>query len=329
MGGETRHGRCWFCGEAHLRHGDPPEHIIPAAIGGTLTTDRVAYSCNNELGKSIDQPFLKDVIVAMDRAFFDIRDPRRHQDRPPPNPEHKAELEDGTEIKIEMRGGPWRPILRPGVEQVDDRTYHVTASSAAEAERIMEKRLDRLRRDGVDVSGVEITQQRTHRAASAKVTMMVDPTIRLRASAKIALGILSKVLPDEWLDSNDAERLFGWLRDAQPKLRDGKGETIALPREVPEVLDDIVRPPEHLIFSMADGRDAIGLWIVLFGHEVLVDRFELGGLQRPNKFGWAMDPKKRTLTETDIERLSLRKVVALMKREGQPVSADLQALVDE
>jgi hypothetical protein len=36
-----RSGRCWYCGEKVLREGDPLEHVIPAAIGGTLTTNRV------------------------------------------------------------------------------------------------------------------------------------------------------------------------------------------------------------------------------------------------------------------------------------------------
>jgi hypothetical protein len=43
---EARPGRCWYCGKQSLRVGDPLEHAIPAAIGGTLKIDRVCGECN-------------------------------------------------------------------------------------------------------------------------------------------------------------------------------------------------------------------------------------------------------------------------------------------
>ena len=61
---EARPGRCWYCGKQSLRVGDPLEHAIPAAIGGTLKTDRVCGECNQRARSEIDWPLQRDFLVA-------------------------------------------------------------------------------------------------------------------------------------------------------------------------------------------------------------------------------------------------------------------------
>ncbi|MGD9737529.1 MAG: HNH endonuclease, partial [Solirubrobacterales bacterium] len=174
MSAPSRPGRCWFCGNEHLAVGDPPEHIVQAALGGTLTTDRVARECNSELSKSIDKPFLDDFFIALQRVFFDIRDPRRRQDRPPPNPRHEGELADGTPIKVEMRGAPWQPIIEPRLLQDDEKVFRITAPTIEAAEAMMEKKLKRLQRDGVDVSSLSIQNVENKEAVEAKINVSID-----------------------------------------------------------------------------------------------------------------------------------------------------------
>lgn len=210
--GSMRSGRCWACGEEHLAVGDPVEHIVQAALGGTLTTDRFARACNTKLGELIDQPFIEDHFVALARVLFDIRDPRRRKDRPPPHPRHEAELNDGTPIKVEMRDGLWRPVITPRLVEEgegEELVFRITARSQAEADEMMRKKLERLKRDGHDVSAYEMRNVEHEDAAEAKMTVSIDGTIRVRAVAKMTLGALSKVLPDEWLDTPDAKRLQG------------------------------------------------------------------------------------------------------------------------
>lgn len=61
---EARPGRCWYCGKQTLRVGDPLEHAIPAAIGGTLKIDRVCGECNQRARSEIDWPLQRDFLVA-------------------------------------------------------------------------------------------------------------------------------------------------------------------------------------------------------------------------------------------------------------------------
>lgn len=316
IGGPNRPGRCWYCGAEHLAVDDPPEHIIQAAIGGTLTTDRVARDCNSQLSKLVDQPFLDDFFIALQRAFFDIRDPRRRQDRPPPNPRHQGELADGTPIKVEMRGGPWQPIITPRLIQDDEKVFRITASSMEEAEAMMEKKLERLQRDGVDVSSFSINNVENQEAVEAKINISIDGTIRVRALAKMTLGVLSLVLPDEWLDSPDALRLLGWLWE-KPKSAGGKGLPMVAPAAIPDLMSDMCAPPEHLIFFMPDGPEAVNLLTVLFGREILGQKIQLHGTPSPGKLAWAIDPMALTLKETDFDQLALRVVRAMTEAEGE------------
>jgi hypothetical protein len=316
-----RPGRCWFCGKEHLAVGDPPEHVVQAALGGTLTTDRVAEECNTELGKSIDEPFLDDFFIALERVFFDIRDPRRRQDRPPPNPRHEAELADGTPIKVEMRGGPWQPMIEPRLLQDDEKVFRITAPSVEIAEEMMQKKLERLQRDGIDVSSTSIERVENREAVEAKVNVSIDGTIRVRAVAKMALAVLSKVLPDEWLDSPDAERLLGWLRADKPRTVSGDGVAMAAPTRILDLMAHMCAPPEHLIFFQPSGHDTVNLLIVLFGREVLGQRIQLHGVPTPAKIGWAIDPKPHTLEETNFEQLALRVVRAMAETDDERPAA--------
>jgi hypothetical protein len=316
---QSRPGRCWACGEEHLAVGDPVEHIIQAALGGTLTSDRFARACNTELGELIDQPFLEDHFVALARVLFDVRDPRRRQDRSPPNPRHEAELADGTPIKVEMRGGLWRPLITPRLVaegEGEDLTFRITARSQEEADEMMRKKLERLQRDGHDVSSYEMRNVQVEDAAEAKITVSIDGTIRVRALAKMTLGVLSKVLPDEWLDTPDAKRLRGWLWEKR-KSEGGNGLPMAAPKSIPDLMKDMCSPPEHLVFFMPAGPDAVNLLIVLFGQEIMGQQIQLHGAPSPGKRGWAMDPKTPRLEEIDFDQLAMRVVRAMMEAEGE------------
>jgi hypothetical protein len=61
--------RCIFCLEE--RPGSL-EHVIPAAIGGTLTTDRVCVACNSSLGHRVDAALCDNFVLWRRRAKFGL-----------------------------------------------------------------------------------------------------------------------------------------------------------------------------------------------------------------------------------------------------------------
>jgi hypothetical protein len=295
-----RPGRCWACGEPHLKVGDPVEHIVASAIGGVLTTDRFASDCNERLGRLIDQPFLRDPFVAIRRVRHGIKDPRRP--RPPASPRLAATTSDGRSAIFDLADNTvfWPPHFTE-----DGDRHRVTAQNKDEARRAVESKVERLRRDGFKV---QVGQPRTVRQpddpVEAKFTLSMDSFLRARVAAKIALGAFSLVLPEEWLDTDGAKLLQSWLWDERPKTEDG-GVIFAAPQEVPSPIDTLGAPPKHTLFFLpGDGRGAL-FGIVLFGEELMVVR--TGPLDgRPPEIAWQLDPITRTCKKTSFSDLALR-----------------------
>lgn len=296
-----RPGRCWACGEPHLTAGDAPEHIVESAIGGTLTTDRFAGACNEELGRRVDQPFLRDPLIAMRRARHGIRDPRRPR-RPPASPRHTATTSDGRKVIFDL--GDNRVFWPPHMVEDGERIV-VTAQTRDEARRVVERKVARLRRDGF---AVEVRPARSVRQpdepVDAKFTLSMSNTLRPRVAAKIALGAFSLVLPEEWLDTEAAKLLQSWLWDEQPKTSGG-GVIFAGPQRVPPPIDAFGSPPTHTLFFLpGDERGAL-FGMVLFGEELMV--VPTGPLDgRPPEIAWRLDPIARTCEETSFWELALR-----------------------
>jgi hypothetical protein len=129
MADESRPGRCWYCGAESLRAGDPPEHIIPEAMGGTLKTDRVCRGCNERAGKAIDAPFMRDWLIAMDRALHSPRGGLLQ-------PRVDATLDDGTPVDLGTGQGPWKATVRAAIEWKGDEVI-IRASNRAEYEKLL------------------------------------------------------------------------------------------------------------------------------------------------------------------------------------------------
>jgi hypothetical protein len=76
----------------------------------------------------------------------------------------------------------------------------------------------------------------------ARMTLSLSSTIRAKVAAKIALGVFSLALPEDWLDTATAKLLQRWLWSEAPRTSDGE-KIFAIPRKVPEPMDKFCRPP--------------------------------------------------------------------------------------
>jgi hypothetical protein len=286
MTSSRRPRRCWFCGRRHVAADDPPEHIIPAALGAELTTDAVAEECNRRAGKEIDRPLVEDPFIAFNRVFYDVRDRRGGR---PPNPARNATLADGSPAILETREIPWRATA---VTQIRDEGSRLTikASSLEEAEEIIAKKSERTGQR------FRIVDERRSKKDHVEVhfTITLDTRLRIRARAKFVLGALSRVLPDDWLDSPDAVQLLEWLWDPRPK-RDG--EEIGAMHASPEgLLGFMCEPPEHLIALAPGGNDELLVMVTIFGKDFMPYEVRLGDLEMPETC-WVMDPRRRKVRE--------------------------------
>jgi len=298
---KPRPGRCWACGESHLAVGDPPEHIVGSALGSTLTTDRFAGSCNRELGRRVDQPFFRDFLVGVRRARYGIRDPRRPH-RPPPNPRHHAKTPEGQRVVFDWRDGGL--TVPPHVFENDERVI-ITAETEQEARKVAETKIARLRQKGQESKLVPAVHREVPNAPmEARMGLSLSSTIRAKVAAKIALGVFSLVLPEDWLDTDAAKLLQGWLWDESPKTPDG-GTIFASPQKVPDPMDKFCRPPEHLLFFLPTAKEHVNLGIALFGEEFMV--VGSGPLDYPApETAWCLDPVAHTHQETTLSDLVMR-----------------------
>jgi hypothetical protein len=300
-----RPGRCWYCGEEELREGDPPEHVIPDAMGGRLKTDRVCARCNGLAGKAIDGPFMHDPLIAMARVLHSPRGGRMQA-------RSEATLGDGTPVDLKTGKGPWKATVRATIEREGDEIF-IRAANRAEYEKLFE----RARRE-VEAEGRELANPgeptEVEDSGMVIVRAKVSGLIWLRMAAKVTLGCLSKVLDDDWLDTADAVKYRSWLWDQAPVNEDGSPAR-GLPVEPDPFELHVLRAPEHLLyFAPARGDRAI-LTMAFFGSLLLRTRVELDG-RRPPRLAWRTAPGAPA-SETTFDALLAEMTKAVAEELGE------------
>lgn len=279
----SRPGRCWYCGLESLREGDPPEHVISAALGARLTTDRVCATCNERAGREIEYPFLGDWFIANERALFGVNDPRRGRRRPPRAPDQEGILPDGTPVDLRTQDGPWEARIRSRIEYNGDEV-RIVAADRAEYDRLLERVRKRVEADG-RVFEAPGEPQEVDAGSRVEMRTRIDGRVWLRAAAKTTLAALSLALDDGWLDTNDAALLRSWLWDADP--RNATGEiALGFPMDPAELERHAARPPEHLIILTRVRADALGISVAFFGRNFVRSRVALAGQPPPAAGAW-------------------------------------------
>ena len=289
--GAPRGGRCWYCGQAALLDDDPLEHVLPAAIGGTLTTDKVCFACNQRASREIDQPFVNEWPIVLARNEFQILD--RRGNRPPRLPQ-RTTATDGTRILIDTWGGPWE--ARPLPEVTPTPTgLDVSAANHAELDRIQ---ADLERKVGRKGGKLTFGPRQTRQIDNAfQASFNFSPTTWLRMTAKMALGCASLVWSENWLDSSSAQQ-------TQQLLWDQSGKEGTVPVQPEAALVHLCSAPEHLLFFMGQGQRTKFV-AMIFGNEVVGLDLELHG-EPHAQTAWLMDGRGGGTNTLTMDALMLR-----------------------
>lgn len=253
---------CPYCGLQKPVEERSLEHILPAALGGELTTRNVCHDCNQRAGKEVDAPFVNQFWIREMRHRFEVPDRYGIVPRAPVFP---TKLDDGTKVLAILDRAGWRAKLIPSESWHDART--LTFAVDAEDETAAAKKLQRLaKQTGKDV---QLVSQVPGEVANPQINLEYEQDISRwpRMGAKIALAIAAERLPPEYLTSPSADWLRGilWGSLSTP-APPGIGVSPHLAGE--HVSDPVVRmvcpPPEHqvMLIGLAEGT---GLVFTLFG----------------------------------------------------------------
>ena len=116
--------RCIYCAMENLK--PSLEHVVPAALGGTLTTRSVCEECNSSLGAEVDAPFVDSLLLRMLR--FNFRDflpakaiPKFTLDAELMSPDRESRIPG--RIRFSEKGTEFEPVFHQET-QGSSTTYH-------------------------------------------------------------------------------------------------------------------------------------------------------------------------------------------------------------
>src|SRR5438445_217466 len=123
-------------------------------------------------------------------------------------------------------------------------TLCLVAASDAEALEVMNRIAERARRDGKTLTPGEMRREFSNQVAGK---FALDTLLWLRATVKMGVAAASLVLPESWLDTQQAAKYREFLWDENPTTFDGLHPARAVPQESPAARYQLVSPPEHLV----------------------------------------------------------------------------------
>lgn len=199
---------CAYCGHAVLTGDEDPEHAVPAAIAGRLTTTAVCVPCNRWAGREIDQPWLDDPFV-LDRRFEQAIPDRRGR-TVESSPLLTGRTSDGRWVTMGRDGVP---VLRNDPVTIDETTgvMRITAADEEVLKAQVDKQVRKLQAAGRTVTPIEtrpISDQPQITGGG-----QVQPDRWHRMGAKIALALLAEQQAAAWRRGESARRLRAAMRE--------------------------------------------------------------------------------------------------------------------
>jgi hypothetical protein len=281
---------CAYCGRTAGSETHPPEHIFPAAVGGTLVTDAVCSSCNQRAGSEVDQPWMEWPLVMELRHRFDVRDRDRKRPRPV---RWKGNLISADHpARVDLRGERVDVGVLP--RQDEESGLRVYSGDPADVAKW------RQRTQAADPRArfVEFPSEALEGPLQARVTWQLSVDIWPRFAAKVALGAASLIASPSWLESDEAGRLREVLWQGHASTRNvglalAEGWAWAMAPLDATGVPHPIRAPEHFVaLQRWQGRACVVL--VAFGtfvYRVPVD-CEMPGSDDP--IGFVIDPQRRS-----------------------------------
>nr|WP_298260151.1 HNH endonuclease [Bradyrhizobium sp.] len=179
--------RCIFCSKER-----PPslEHVVPLAIGGSLTTDRVCEPCNSELGSRVDLALTDYLPIRVRRGELGLAG----NSRKPPG---RFELLTGDVELVGEAGGRLRVTYDEATNKLDlHRLYQATDAITPDGQKIRQIVVDA--RDKEKVTVIINRERKRHgmpplsdeelaiEVSKLSVNTLVNPTVRMNICVSYA-----------------------------------------------------------------------------------------------------------------------------------------------
>jgi hypothetical protein len=259
------------------------EHVVPRALGGSLTTERVCRVCNNRVGQEVDEPLVRSFLVRQSRHRYQVPDPRSGHCVPAPRLD--GVWEDGTRGFLEFGGDEIRGVVVSEAVRVGDAAWRVAIPDDA-PDDLLPRVLRRLEKRENAVAHVGCTAPMPEQTVTANYTMRMEWWPRF--GAKVGLVVGSSLFGDDWLDQEAAKDLHQtlWNRPVE------KGQLPPIPTRVAgSGIESLFAPPEHVVGTMPAYSSGLRAMICLFGE--LLYAVPLGR-DAEDWSVWVLDPLERT-----------------------------------
>jgi hypothetical protein len=292
---------CAYCGRERLTGRQKPEHPIPAVLDSEIVVFTACDECNSRAGREVDQPFLKDTLILLERARWPSAHPRaRGRTVGHPFLNGGAVDADGTHLVIrdgEARYGA--AVVRRSEGQIT-----IKSDGPKETARALARLERQLAADGYAIES-KVHESISSKPVQVQVSRRFSPAIGVRMGAKMALALASDTYDEGWRLSAEAEQLRTWMWDPEPK-DPASGEPLgyeAIGADYP-----YADPPNHLAhFFQFSGGEPLHLVVVVFGRLPFPVPVAPAGSPLPSR-AWRSGPthgRDVDITQGDLDRAAI------------------------
>ena len=162
------------------------EHVVPRAIGGSVTTTRVCAECNRRVGREVDAPIVRSIWIALARYRYAVPDPR-DPNRPPDPPRRMGTWEDGSPGYVEFREDGPRAGVFPQFTPAGENTWKVPLPLDAPPS-VLRKVLERLERRHGGEAVIRSREPMPEQTINFKITEQLHTWPRFGSKIGLWLG---------------------------------------------------------------------------------------------------------------------------------------------